>query len=260
MQGTSVPFRIDMSGKNYRAVQADQRTNFEGKQISNRVLLATPKDEYELMRLDLTYIDLPSHLSLHEPAQRIEFVYFPNRGMVSQVVVTKDGRTVEVGVVGSEGYVGAGLAAGLTRSSVREIIQIAGDGFRIMGNALERILRSAPQLQVILNRHTGLQGMQVAQTAACNRLHDIQQRLSRWLLMTQDRVHSGVLPITHDFIATMMGTDRSTVSLAAAVLQKKGIIDYVRGAVKIVNRRKLEKSACECYDVIQQFENHLGLR
>jgi len=78
--------------------------------------------------------------------------------------------------------------------------------------------------------------------------------------MTQDRVHSGALPITHDFIATMMGTDRSTVSLAAALLQKQGIIDYVRGAVKIVNRRKLEKSACECYDVIQQFENHLGLR
>ena len=102
--------------------------------------------------------------------------------------------------------------------------------------------------------------MQVAQTAACNRLHDIEQRLSRWLLMTQDRVDSGVLPITHDFIATMMGTDRSTVSLSASVLQKKGIIEYVRGAVKIVNRRKLEKSACECYDVIQQFEDDLGLR
>ena len=94
--------------------------------------------------------------------------------MVSQVVVTKDGRTVEVGVVGNEGYVGAGLAVGLSRSPVREIIQIAGDGFRMKGNALERIPRSAPQLQVILNRHTGLQGMQVAQTAACNRLHDIQ--------------------------------------------------------------------------------------
>jgi len=129
-----------------------------------------------------------------------------------------------------------------------------------MGNALERILRSAPQLQTILSRHTGLQGMQVAQTAACNLLHDIQQRLSRWLLMTQDRVNLGVLPITHDFIATMMGTDRSTVSLAAAVLQKKGIIEYVRGAVKVVNRRKLEKSACECYGVIHQFEDDLGLR
>src|ERR1700693_3235093 len=260
MQGTSVPFRIAMSGKNFRVAPAGQRTNAEGKQVSNKVLFATPEREYRLVVAVVRYADLPSHLSLHDPAQRIEFVYFPNRGMVSQVVVTKDGRTVEVGVVGKEGYVGAGLAAGLSRSSVREIIQIAGDGFRIMGNALGRILRSAPQLQVILNRHTGLQGMQVAQTAACNRLHDIEQRLSRWLLMTQDRVDSGVLPITHDFIATMMGTDRSTVSVAAAVLQKKGIIEYVRSAVKIVNRRKLEKSACECYDVIQQFEDDLGLR
>src|ERR1700731_971642 len=260
MQGTAVPFRIDMRGKNFRAVQAGQRTNAEGKQVSNKVLLATPDNEYELMRADLTYIDLPDHLSLHEPTQKIEFVYFPNRGMVSQVVVTKDGRTVEVGVVGNEGYGGAGVAVGLSRSSVREIVQIAGDGFRMMGNALERILRSAPQLQMILNRHSGLQGMQVAQTAAGNRLHDIQQRLARWLLMTQDRGNLGVLPLTPDFIATMMGTDRSSVSLAAAVLQKKGIIEYVRGAVKIVNRRKLQNSACECYGVIQQFEDDLGLR
>ncbi len=249
-----------MIGKNFRVAQSGQRTNIEGKHVSNRVLLAMPDNEYELMRPDLAYIDLPHHLSLHEPTQDIKFVYFPNNGMVSQVVVTKDGRTVEVGVVGNEGYVGAGLAVGLSRSPVREIIQIAGDGFRMMGNALERILRSAPQLQVILNRHSGLQGMQVAQTAACNRLHDIQQRLARWLLMTQDRVNLGVIPITHDFIATMMGTDRSTVSLAASVLQKKGIIEYMRGAVKVVNRRKLEKSACECYDVIQQFEDDLGLR
>jgi CRP-like cAMP-binding protein len=246
--------------KNLRGAQPDQRTNGEGKHVANKVLLAMPDNEYELMRPDLTYIDLQHHLSLHEPTQKVEFVYFPNRGMVSQVVVTKDGRTVEVGVVGSEGYVGAGLAIGLSRSSVREIVQIAGDGFKMMGNALERILRSAPQLRIILNRHSGLQGMQVAQTAACNRLHDIQQRLARWLLMTQDRVSLAVLPITHDFIATMMGTDRSTVSLAASVLQKNGIVEYVRGAVKIVNRRKLEKSACECYGVIQQFEDDLGLR
>jgi len=249
-----------MNGKNFRTAQVGERTSVEGKPVRNKVLLAMPDNEYKLIRPDLTYVDLPHHLSLHEPTQNIEFAHFPNRGMVSQVVVTKDGRTVEVGVVGKEGYVGAGLAAGLSRSSVREIIQIAGDGFRIIGNALGRILRSTPQLQVMLNRHTGLQGMQVAQTAACNRLHDIEQRLSRWLLMTQDRVDSGTLPITHDFIATMMGTDRSTVSLAAAVLQKRGIIEYVRGAVKIVNRRKLEKSACECYGVIQQFEDDLGLR
>jgi CRP-like cAMP-binding protein len=260
MQGTLVPLRIDMSVNNFRVAQAGERTNADGRSVRNKVLLATPDKEYQLMRTDLTYVDLPDHLSLHEPTHNIDFVYFPNRGMVSQVVVTKDGRTVEVGVVGNEGYVGAGLAAGLSRSSVREIVQIAGDGFRMLGNALERILRTAPQLQMILSRHAGLQAMQVAQTAACNRLHDIQQRLARWLLMTQDRVNLGVLPITHDFIATMMGTDRSTVSLAASVLQKKGIIEYVRGAVKIVNRRKLQNCACECYGVIQQFEADLGLR
>src|ERR1700674_4234721 len=116
-----------MSGKNSRNVKADQRTNGEGKQVSNKVLLAAPDNEYQLMRPDLTYVDLPDRLSLHEPTQNIEFVYFPNRGMVSQVVVTKDGRTVEVGVVGYEGYVGAGLAVGLSRGSVREIVQIAGD-------------------------------------------------------------------------------------------------------------------------------------
>ena len=249
-----------MTGKSLRTVPADQRTNAEGKQVLNRVLLAAPDREYELLRADLTYVDLPSHLSLHEPTQNIEFVYFLNQGMVSQVVVTKDGRTVEVGVVGKEGYVGAGLAIGISRSPVREIIQVAGDGFRIKGNALQRILQSAPQLQVILNRHTALQGMQISQTAACNRLHDIQQRLSRWLLMTQDRVDAALLQITHDFIATMMGTDRSTVSVAAATMQSNGILEYVRGAVKIVNRRKLEKSSCECYAVIQYLEDELGLR
>ncbi len=249
-----------MSGKSAQMVRAGERTNAEGKPVSNKVLLHTPDNEYRLMRPYLKYVDLPSHLSLHEPAQSIEFVYFLNRGMVSQVVVTKDGRTVEVGVVGNEGYVGAGLAVGLSRSSVREILQIAGDGFQMPGNELERVMRSAPQLRMILGKHTGLQGMQVAQTAACNRLHDIQQRLSRWLLMTQDRADSGVLAITHDFIATMMGTDRTTVSTAAAAMQKQGIIEYVRGAVNIVNRKKLEKSACECYAAIQEFENDLGLK
>src|ERR1700686_2126471 len=132
-----------MSGQTFRIERASERTNVEGKQVSNKILLAMSDRDYELMRPDLRYIDLPHHLSLHEPTRKIDFVYFPNRGMVSQVVVTTDGRTVEVGVVGNEGYVGAGLAAGLTRSSVLEIVQISGDGFRMMGDALVRILLSA---------------------------------------------------------------------------------------------------------------------
>jgi CRP-like cAMP-binding protein len=249
-----------MSGKSTAVVRAGERTNTAGKPVSNKLLLSTPDNEYRLMRPHLKYIDLPSHLSLHEPTQTIEFVYFPNRGMVSQVVVTKDGGTVEIGVVGSEGYVGAGLAVGLSRSSVREIIQIAGDGFQMRGHDLERIMSSAPQLRMLLGRHTGLQAMQVAQTAACNRLHDVEQRLARWLLMAQDRVDGGSILITHDFLATMLGTDRPSVSLAAGILQRKKNIEYSRGAVKILSRKKLEASACECYRVIQQFNTEIGLK
>jgi len=121
-------------------------------------------------------------------------------------------------------------------------------------------LESAPHLQMMLGRYAAIRGMQVAQTAACNRLHNIEQRLARWLLMTQDRVDSGSLPITHDFLATMLGTDRATVSLAAGVMQRKELIEYTRGAVEIVNRKKLEDSACECYGVIRQYDNELGLK
>jgi len=112
----------------------------------------------------------------------------------------------------------------------------------------------------MLTRYAAIRGMQVAQTAACNRLHDIEQRLARWLLMTQDRVDSGSLPITHDFLATMLGTNRPTVSYAAGVLQRKELIEYTRGAVKIVNRKKLEHSACECHEVIREYDGELGLK
>jgi CRP-like cAMP-binding protein len=139
-------------------------------------------------------------------------------------------------------------------------MQITGDGFRLTVATLRSILESAPLLQLILSRYAAIRGMQIAQTAACNRLHNIEQRLARWLLMTQDRVDSGSLPITHDFLATMLGTDRPTVSVTAGVLQRKGLIEYTRGAVKIVNRKKLEDSACECYGVIRQYDGELGLK
>ena len=125
---------------------------------------------------------------------------------------------------------------------------------------MQDTLDSAPHLQLMLSRYAAIRGIQVAQTAACNRLHDIEQRLGRWLLMTQDRVDSGSLPITHDFLATMLGTDRPTVSLAAGVLQRKKLIEYTRGAVKILNRKKLENSACECYGVIRRYDGELGLK
>ena len=240
-------------------MQSGKRTNTAGKPVSNLILLSTSDSDYNSLRPHLEYISLPNHLILHE-AGRLEFAYFPNRGLISLVVVMKDGETAEAGIVGKKGFTGGPAAVGLNSSTLQAVVQITGDGFRVAVGALRKILESASHLQLILSRYVAVRGMQVAQTAACNRLHDIGQRLARWLLMTQDRVDSGALPITHDFLATMLGTDRPSVSLAAGVLQKKKLIEYTRGAVKIVNRKKLEDFACECYGITQQYNGELGLR
>jgi CRP-like cAMP-binding protein len=249
-----------MEGKRNRIVQSGERTNTQGKSVSSLILLSISDSDYGLLRPHLEYVSLPNHLVLHEPGGKLEFAYFPNRGLISLVVVMKDGRTAEAGIVGNEGFTGTLAAVGLSRSPLHAVVQITGDGFRVEVGALQNTLESAPHLQLMLSRYAAIRSMQVSQTAACNRLHDIGQRLARWLLMTQDRVDSGSLPITHDFLATMLGTDRPSVSQAAGVLQKKMLIEYARGAVKIVNRKKLENSACECYGVIQQYDGELGLK
>jgi CRP-like cAMP-binding protein len=172
----------------------------------------------------------------------------------------EDGRTAEAGVVGREGFAGLAATAGINRSPLQAVVQITGDGFRLKIGALQRTLDVAPGFQLLLSRYAVVRGMQVAQTAGCNRLHDIGQRLARWLLMTQDRVDSVFLPITHDFLATMLGTNRSSVSLAAGVLKRKKVIEYGHGSVTILHRKKLEESACECYRTIQQYDGYLGLK
>ncbi|MFZ3340532.1 MAG: Crp/Fnr family transcriptional regulator [Terriglobales bacterium] len=237
-----------------------ERTNFEGRPIRNGILVALPDSEFQSVRPLLSFEYLPSHTSLHEPGEKLEFVHLPNRGLISLVVVTREGKTVEVGVVGNEGLSGTAALVGLTRYPHRSVVQIAGDGFRIRADVLRSLLPSCPFLQNIASRHLVIQGMQAAQSAACNRLHGIEQRLARWLLMMHDRVETGYLAITHDFLATMLGTDRPSVSLAAALLQRKGAIEYTRGAVRIVSRQLLEESACECYAVIQQFNSFIGLK
>lgn len=238
---------------------AGERTNFEGKPVRNQILLSIPDEEFESLRQELSHIDLPQRMVLHEPRQKLQFVYFLNAGMVSLVFRTKEGESVEVGVLGNEGFTPIPVAAGLRSSPHQAIMQVSGDGFRMPVSALETAMSSSPRLQAALNRYAALHGMQVAQTAGCNRLHDLEQRLSRWLLLTQDRVGSGLLRITHDFLATMLGTDRPSVSLAAGALQKKKIIEYTHGAVKVLNRKKLEGTACECYSTIQQFNGEMML-
>jgi CRP-like cAMP-binding protein len=249
-----------VESKNLQIAQPDERTNAAGKPVGNVILLSMCDSEYGLFRPHLEYVELPDHLVLHEAGAKLDFAYFPNRGLISFVVAMEDGKTAEAGVVGNEGFAGIPAAVGLSRSPLQAVVQISGDGFRVEVEALQKILESAPHLQLLLSRFAVVQGMQVAQTAACNRLHEIEQRLARWLLMAQDRVDSGVLPITHDFLATMLGTNRSSVSLAAATLRKKNLIRYTPGAVTIVNRKKLEALACECYGIMQQHNGHLGLR
>ena len=249
-----------MARKAVQSMQSGERTNMAGKPVSNKILLALPDSEYLSVRRHLDFVELPQHRVLHEPNESLRFVYFPNGGLVSLVIVMESGETVEAGIVGKEGIAGIPSAVGLRRNPFREVVQIAGDGFRIKADVLQHALESSPQLQMALSRYTVLHYLQVSQTAACNRLHSAEQRLARWLLMAQDRVDSGVLSITHDFLATMLGTDRPTITLAAGILQKKKLIEYPRGAVKILNRTKLERAACECYGIIQQLNGELGLK
>lgn len=249
-----------MATRRLQILRPGERTNPAGKPVSNKILLTIPDGEYRAIRTHLEFVDLPNRLRLHEPPERLQFAYFPNSGLVSIVVATKGGRDVEAGVVGSEGVVGTALAVGLDKSPLREVVQIEGSAFRVGARALQETLLKTPDLQMRLSRYAVLQGMQVAQTAACNRLHEVAQRLARWLLMAQDRVDAAILPITHDFLATMLGTDRPSVTLAAGALQQNRVIQYSRGSVKVLNRRRLEMSACECYRVIQQLNGDFNLK
>jgi CRP-like cAMP-binding protein len=236
-------------------VQPGERTNPAGKPVRNKLLLAIPDQEFRKIRSRLQFIELPHHLTLHQPHQSVRFAHFPNAGLISLVVELKDGRTAEAGLLGNEGASGMPAVLGLSRSPLREIVQIEGDAFRVRVNALRELLPSTPVFQATLNRYAAGLAMQVAQTAACNRLHKIEERLSRWLLIAQDRLDSGIVPITHDFLATMLGTDRPSVTVAAGMLQREGIIEYTRGFVRILNRKKLEWFACECYALIKQYNS-----
>jgi CRP-like cAMP-binding protein len=236
------------------------RTDSTGRTVKNVLLLSIPDREYNLIRPYLEYVELEHHKMLHDQGQQIEFAYFPNDGMVSLVVSTSDGRSVEVGIVGREGMVGTPLAVGLRLAPYDAIIQIPGNGIMIDSKRLTSQLSSTPRLWLVLTRFVLMQGLQMAQVAACNRLHELEQRLARWLLMCQDRVDSERLFLTHEFLAQMLGTGRPSVSLAIGMLEHAGLIENIRGIIRVINRKSLEDSACECYRVIQHFNGGLGLK
>jgi CRP-like cAMP-binding protein len=240
-------------------VTANQRTTNDGMVVRNRILMGLPQTEFNSLRPALEWLRLPERSSLYEPGDSPDYAYFPNRGLISRVVAMKDGKTVEVGVTGDEGLIGAEGISGLGTSPHRLILYNDGDGARIRIDVLRSLLPMLPQFQFMLTRHVLLQSLQSAQWAACNRLHNAEQRLARWLLTMHDRAEEDSLRVTHDFLASMLGTDRPSVSLAAGLLQRKEAITYSRGSIKILDRQRLQESVCECHEVMQRLNDPLDL-
>jgi CRP-like cAMP-binding protein len=219
-----------------------------GQQVQNKILLGLPKREWAALSSKLKLVSLPIHTVLNQIAEPIKFGYFMNDGLASVLSIMGDGKSVEVGLCGREGFVGLPLVAGFSTSPTRVIVQVAGSAFRVSAQDLIAALRDCPRLATALQRFTQELGLQSSQVAACNRLHDVDERLARWLLMSQDRLGGNdLVPLTQEFLAHMLGTRRASVTVAAGILQKAGLITYKRGSVRVNNRALLEDATCECY-------------
>src|SRR5271170_4806344 len=223
----------------------------DGNQIHNEIVLGLPTKEFEQLLPTLEFVRLRTHHVLHEPGDTLKSAYFPNSGLVSILSVFPDGKSVEVGLVGKEGFIGLPLVAGFRTAPTRAIAQIEGASFRIDAEALKGILQQCPKLERRLQQFAQIMAMQTTQIAACNRLHEVNERLGRWLLMSADRIGSNSVPLTQEFLAQMLGTRRSSVTVAAGILQRAGLITYTRGDVEIADRRKLEEATCDCYKLMQ---------
>jgi CRP-like cAMP-binding protein len=196
---------------------------------------------------------------LYYPQDPVSHVYFPNSGTVSVVATFADGGSVEVGVVGNEGVFGINVVLGSVTTPHEAMVQLPGDGMRASSEALRREFKQGGQLQDLLLRYTQAFIVQISQTAACNKVHPLDGRLARWLLMICDRAPGQDLELTHEFIAVMLGTRRAGVTEAAGRLQDEGLIRYRRGHVTVLDRQGLEATSCECYPVVKkEFERLLG--
>lgn len=224
----------------------------DGNPISNQILLALPLGERESLLPKLEFVRLKLHQVLSESGDTLKSGYFCNSGMFSILNVMSDGSNVEVGLVGKEGFLGLPLIAGFRTSNTRAVVQADATAHRIGAEPLRAALEQCPRLERELQRYSQLLGLQVTQVATCNRLHEVNERLARWLLMTHDRMGSNSLPLTQDFMAHMLGTRRSSVTVAAGTLQKAGLISYARGSVTILDRGRLESASCDCYGHLRE--------
>jgi len=219
---------------------------------ANKILANLPDEEFEQLRPKLRAVSFPIGEILYMPEQKIEHAYFVNRGVVSLLAALEDGATVEAGVIGPEGVAGIAVVLGASSTPNQALTQSDVEASRISAADLVAEFRRSSKLRDSLLRFVHTMFTQVTQTAACNRLHTLDQRLARWLLLTQDRVDGKQFTLTQEFLSRMLGVRRAGVTVAANDLRTSGLIDYHRGDIVIVDRQGLEKVCCECYRIVKQ--------
>lgn len=225
--------------------------------LANRILLALPRATLQRISAHLEPVNLERGQVIYHPDARIKKLYFVNRGLISLVRTMRDGRTVEIGAVGIEGVTGLPALFGIDSATLECIVQVPGTALCGSPDILRGEMVRGRSFQSLLHRYYHVVVSQVAQTAACNRLHSLEERCCRWLLIAHDSARSDTFPITHEFLAMMLGVQRAGVSIAASALQRAGLIRYVRGHMTIADRHKLEAAACECYTTIRQLVDRL---
>jgi CRP-like cAMP-binding protein len=217
----------------------------------NRLLTALPKSDYKLLSPMLEQVRLVYNETIYEAGKPIRHIYFPESGIISLLSGVSENSTIEVGIVGNEGMVGLPVYLGVERSSTRALVQGAGSALRMEAADFIKFSARSPKLQTLMLRYIHSLFTQVSQSAACNRFHPIDERLARWLMMTRDRMGSSKFQITQEFLSNMLGIRREAVNKAAGILQERGLVSYLRGNMKILDRKGLERAACTCYKIIK---------
>jgi CRP-like cAMP-binding protein len=227
--------------------------------VENRLLAALPREEYERLVPHIEQVSFSLGEVIYESGGHLNHVYFPTTSIVSLLYTMENGASAEMGLAGNDGMVGIALFMGGETTPNRAVVQIAGGAVRMEAKVLQSAFAMGGHFQRLLLRYTQALITQISQTAVCNRLHSVEQQLSRWLLLSHDRVRSDELVMTQELIANMLGVRREGVNLAAGQLQDSQAIRYNRGHIKITNREKLEAKACECYRVVKdEFDRLLG--
>jgi CRP-like cAMP-binding protein len=219
--------------------------------VANRILASIPPKQYKRLQSQLEPVTLAFGQVLYEPQKTIEFVYFPLDCLVSLLTAVDKRRTLEVGMVGNEGMAGMPFILGIGVSGVRALVQGGGGALRMASAPFRVEFNRNPALQDALYRYTYALMAQISQTAACNRFHEGEARLCRWLLMTRDRLGSDEFRLTHEFLAHMLGLRREGVTEAASALKERKLISYARGKIRILDVRGLKASSCTCYQIVK---------